>query len=242
MTVLIDDRAGSQDLIDFPPLDECGELTRLDSGDVMIVGNGPDGPLLIGVEVKSIFDLISSANTGRLQSTQIPAMVDEYDVTWVLHYGKYQSSPRDGSLQILRGKRWRNHRIGDRPVPYGYIEALLLTLTAAGVHVKRVIDIREAAEWIGVLYRWWSKPWSKHRGLRTFDNSRDLGLMPGMDAGLMMRARVAAQLPGVGFERALSAARHFTSIQDMINAGPDEWEGIPGIGRVIAKAVREAVK
>lgn len=242
MTVLIDNRAGSKDLIRYPPLSECGELCRLESADACFAGNGPVGSVVVGVEVKSIWDVLSSAGTGRLQATQIPAMLTSYDVGWMVYYGIYRPSPRDGTLEVRRGKLWKTHRIGSRAVPYGYLESLLLDLVVLGINVKLVADMREVATWIGVLYRWWSKPWDKHRGMRTFDNSGAVSLMPGMNEGTHLRARVAAQLPGVGFERAVRAAQHFTSVREMIGAGREEWAKVPGIGKVIAKAVEESLK
>lgn len=240
--ILIDNRAGSSDLISYPPLNVHGELCRLSAGDISITGNGPRGPVRIGVEVKSITDLISSFSNGRLQDTQIPGMQKEYDVLWLLYYGVYRPSPVDGSLEILRGKRgWQGYQIGARAVPYGYVESFLLTLTAVGVHVKRVQHLRkdealaECAEWIGVLARWWSKPWTKHRGMHAFDFSGAMSLgMPGVDAHTHMLARFAMQLSGVGYDRALAVARHFQSIIDMVAADESEWAKIPGIGKVIA--------
>lgn len=241
-TILIDNRAGSGDLIAYPPLNAHGELCRLSAGDVAITGNGPRGTVRVGVEVKSITDLISSFSNGRLQDTQIPGMQKEYDVLWLLYYGVYRPSPVDGSLEILRGKRgWQTYQIGARAVPYGYVESFLLTLTAVGVHVKRVQHLRkdealaECAEWIGVLARWWSKPWAKHRGMHAFDFSGAMSLgMPGVDAHTHMLARFAMQLSGVGYDRALAVARHFQSIIDMVAADESEWAKIPGIGKVIA--------
>lgn len=242
MTVLIDDRAGSADLVKYPPLDKLGVLTRLDSADIAFSGNGPDGAVLVGVEVKSVWDLLSSSNTGRLQGTQIPAMLKEYDVSWLLSHGVYRASARDYGLLVQRRGRWKQFSIGSRPVPYGYLESLLIDVVLTGVKVKHVLDIREAATWIGVLYRWWSKPWGKHKGMRTFDRSREVSLMPGVDGGMLVRARVAAQLPGLGFERAVAAARYFPSIADMMNATAKEWAEVPGIGKVIADAAVVAIR
>ena len=242
MTVLIDDRAGSKELVLHPPLDKIGELCRLDSADVMIVGKGPDEAMLIGVEVKSMSDLISSISTGRLQATQIPAMLEEYDVSWLLHYGRYRPCSVTGNLQVLgKNNAWKNYKLGSRLVPYGYIESMLNTIVGLGIKVKRVATYYEAAQWIGILYRWWQKDWKKHKGMRAFDNSRNLGLLPHMNQGQALRAKVAAQLPGVGFERALAAAKHFTSVEQMILADPSEWAAIPGIGKVVASAVKNAV-
>jgi ERCC4-type nuclease len=169
-------------------------------------------------------------------------MLEDYDVSWLLYYGLYRPGLKDGALQLRRGRAWKSYKLGKRAVPYGYVESFLLTLTSAGLHVKHVADAREAAAWLGVLHRWWSKSWSQHRGLRTFDQSRDVSLMPGMDSHTHLRARVAAQLPGVGFERAVAAANHFGSVRELINAGPADWEGVPGIGKVIARVVKEAVE
>lgn len=242
MTVMIDYRAGSKELVRFKPLDTIGEICTLDSADAAFAGNGPDGPVLVGVEVKSLPEMISSADRGRLQAKQIPDMLAEYDVSWLLYYGIYRPSVREGRLQIRRGKSWRSFKLGERWVPYGYVESLLLTLTAAGMRIKRVDTMKEAAMWIGVLYRWWSKEWHQHKGMKTFDRSRAVSLMPGMSEDVCLRAKVAAQLPGVGYTRAVAVAKHFGSIQQMINAGPDEWAKVDGIGKVIAKTVGEAVR
>jgi ERCC4-type nuclease len=241
MTLLVDDRAGSRELVRYEPVKSLGELTRLDSADVALAGNGPDGAVLIGVEVKSVWDLVSSANTGRLQATQVPAMLEEYDVSWLLTHGGYRAA-NDGRLMIYSGNRWRGFKLGKRPVPYGYVEALLLDLAAMSIHIKHAGSVNEAAQWLGVLHRWWNKPWDKHRGMRTLDKSHDVGLMPHMTAEQQLRAKVAAQLPGVGFERAIAAARYFDSVLAMVNAHPAEWERVEGIGKVIAKAVAEAVR
>lgn len=241
--ILIDDRAGSKELIHIPPLNKEAELGRLDSGDALITGNGPDGPVLVGVEVKSMSDLISSSNTGRLQGKQMPELLEEYDVAWLAHYGRYRCEPITGNLQILTPKnRWKTWTIGNKVVPYGYVESMLMTLTALGINVKRLATENETAQWIACLARWWNKPWDKHRGLHSFDNSREVSLLPGMTGDMHARAKVAAQLPGVGFERAVAAAKHFGSIAEMMNAPKEEWEKIPGIGKVIAGAVTEAIR
>ena len=249
MTVYIDDRAGSRDLVEYTPLDRLGELTRLDSADAQFVGNGPDDtPALVGVEVKSISDLLSSADTGRLQATQLHRMRECYDQPWVCFYGAYRCG-MNGELRIAHGKLWRQHYVGKRAVPYGYIEGLLVEMQVQGVRVKHCEDVAEVAQWIGVLYRWWQKRWTEHKAMRTFDNSRDIALAPGMDDGVHYRARLASRLlptrggrGGVGFERAVAAAQHFGSVAAMVAATEQEWAKVPGIGKVLARAIVRAVQ
>lgn len=239
---LVDDRAGSADLMRYEPVRLIAELTRLDSADVCICGNGPDGPLLVGVELKNIFDVVSSAETGRLQATQIPAMLDTYQVNWLLYYGLYRVDNK-GYLQVRRGNEWRAMRLGSRPVPYGYVEGLVFDLAMLNVNTRHVVDMREAAIWIAALHRWWSKPWDRHKAMRVIDKSQSgVSLMPEMSEEVKQRCRTAATLPGVGFERAIAAANHFTSVREMINADAVEWAKVPGVGKTIAKTVVEAVR
>lgn len=239
--ILIDDRDGSREFMALDPIRAIGELTRLDSADACIVGNGADGTILVGVEIKSIWDLLSSMGTGRLQATQIPAMLDTYQVNWLLYYGEYRPGD-DGRLMLRKGAGWKSMKLGKRPVPYGYLESFLCDMAAIGFNIKHTHDVRTAAVWLGALHRWWSKRWTDHKGMRTLDHSREISLMPGMTPEIHLRAKVAAQLPGVGFERAISAARHFASVVDMVTATSDEWARIPGIGKVIGKAIATAVR
>lgn len=266
MTILIDDRAGSRDLIKHPPLNSIAQLCRLESADVCFSGKGPAGAILIGVEVKSIIDLVSSLSTGRLQAEQMPKMVGnelqgmprQYDVAWLLYYGAHQSNPVNGNLQTLRkvgkgsGKtsqyRWVDYVMGSRTVPYGYHAAFLCSpsFTNTGILAQRVSNIEEAAQWIGVLYRTWQKPYSKHKSLRTLNEAAEPSLMPGLeksdDPGTYQRALTAASLPGIRFERGLAAARHFRSIRAMVNASVAEWQLVNGIGKTLASKIEEACR
>lgn len=229
-TMLIDDRAGSKTLMEYSPCREVGILCRLESGDVSMVGNGQHGRIVIGVEVKSIFDLVSSMNTGRIQASQIPLMLRTYDRTYLLYYGTYTAGPH-GELQI----GGRPYMIGSRAVPYGWLEGALMTYQACGVTIKRVTDISEAAQWLGTLARWWAKPWDKHDGMKAFDTSQDISLMPNVPDSVLFRARVAAAIPVIGYKRGLAVARHFPSIRAMVDADEREWMKIEGVGKTIAR-------
>lgn len=254
ITIYIDNQAGSKDLVLYPPLDKCGELTRLASADVQFVGNGPSGPVLVGVEVKSVPDLLNSAATGRLQADdgQLAAMHAAYDYCWLCVYGDVQRGQR-GQLQI-RGKwgKFFNHEIGNNPVPFGYLDALIIELAARRVRVVRIPcanpnePLTETAQWLGVLHRWWSKEWHEHKLVRTFNKANDIPLTPGVPEDVLYRAGVASKLlpgrGGIGYERAIAAAQHFDSVREMVNADAKEWQQVPGVGKVLSKAVVEAVK
>lgn len=158
-------------------------LSSLSSGDVSFIGDGKYGPITVGIEVKSISDLISSISTGRLQDTQVSGMINDYDEEgrWILHYGLYRPSPKDNTIQIWRegsSKRregWYTLALGNRVVPYSYLESFKVsTILEYGFHLIRVNDIIEAAQWLGVLHKTWTKPYHTHKSMRTVDRSQDV--------------------------------------------------------------------
>lgn len=243
--VLVDDRAGSVDLVKYHPLKRSGQLTRLRSGDVMIVGKGPGGkPILVGIEVKSVSDLIGSIDNGRLQGKQLPEMLQDYDDTWLLTYGDYRCSDH-GDLQTkVRGK-WVEYVYGGKAgaaLPYVYLEAFLHTATAVGVRHRHVYGTpRDVSLWVGGLARWWNKPWAKHGGMKTLDQPGRPGLMPDVDRDTHLRARVAACLPGLGYKRAVDVATQFGSVRQMVLADREQWLEVPGVGDGVWRAVDEAL-
>lgn len=100
--ILVDHQGGSGFLTDLPPLTSLSRLARLHSADCCFIGRHPATgrrTVLVGIEVKSIGDLLSSCQTGRLQDTQLAKMLSEYEVRWLVYYGQYRVT-RDGYLQV----------------------------------------------------------------------------------------------------------------------------------------------
>lgn len=257
--LFIDDRAGSRDLAQLPPLNDpnlnLACLTRLRSADVSFLGGSSTSPTSIGIEYKSLADLLSSIDTGRLSATQAPRMLEDYNHCYLLYYGEYRCDVSTGYLQVLRpiarGRKTRWHtytrsgpvlpetlaralKAGRRPriVQYAYLEGYLLTLAAAGITVHHVASPLDAAPWLATLYHWYQR--TTHTALHSFDQSAKSALIPGLDPLTRTRACIAAQLPGIGYKLGVRVAQHFTSTAAMVNASADEWQCIPGIGKSLA--------
>jgi Helix-hairpin-helix domain len=234
--------------------------------DVLIAGQGPNGPVLVAVEIKELRELIQATDTGRLQAPgegQLPAMLADYDQSWLLWHGTVRCGD-SGVLEEPRGRgdngrclwgpfaknpsgRGAGSGAGNadsgagpaRGLPCSYLDGLLLAVARMGVHVHHVPNEREAARWLGVLYDSWTKPWDEHRFTRTFkDVTRFPQVIAGTTEEQIARARrIADRYPGLGVERALAAARYFGSVQEMANADEATWMKVPGVGKVIAAAV-----
>lgn len=233
-------------------------LSTLSSGDVSFYGCGRDGTVSIGIEVKEITELLSSLISGRLQDTQMRGMLNDYDSghRWILHYGRYRPSPVDGSIQTWkeghsqRRAGWYTFKPNNRPIPYGYLEAFkCCSAKEYGFDFVRVEDVIEACQWLGVLYRTWTRPYHTHKSMHVFDKSQDVKSKlrreqteERMKSGQLIvsgrnddnesnkrlrdRAAVFSQFPNIGFERAKTAAEHFPSIRAGVNASAEEWANL----------------
>lgn len=240
--VIVDRRAGSEALHFTAALRDRSQLGTLEFGDVMLAGNGPNGTITVGIEVKSVDDLLSSISTGRLAGHQLPGLVKTYDHSWIAVFGKVRPGP-DNYLEVQKHGSWKNFKIGRQPVPYSYLAGFELTAQFfSPVRIKWLQDLDEVAIWISVLDRWLSKPWDKHKGLSVFNRSQEQAAPVGADPVEAQMARIAADLPGVGWTRGWAAAKHFDSVADMLNAHHSEWQKIDGIGPTIAKAVYTAIR
>lgn len=241
--VLIDDRDGSRTLSYCSALQGHCELTRLEFGDVMLTGHGPDdSTLTVGLEVKSVHDLLSSMGSGRLQGHQIPGMLKSYNHSWLLLFGNARPGA-DNYLEVNRNGRWQHFKLGRRPVPWSYLEGFLLTVQMfTPVRVKWVYNEEEAGKWISVYDRWLSKKWEQHKGLKVFNESGKRAAPMEANPVEALMAQVAAVLPGVGWTRGWNAARHFESVEQMMSAHAPEWEKIDKFGPVMAKSVRQAIR
>lgn len=188
--ILVDDRAGSRELIKHPPLDNpsVAELLRLDSGDAMLLGNGPHGESVVGVELKSVSDLLSSRQSGRLQGVdgQIPEMLTGYDERWIVTYGTYRCGDT-GDLEYMRREKvrgklsavWHPYTFGGvrtgKPVRYAFLESTLISLSDVGIRHHHVYDVAQAARWLHVLYLKRQKSWADQcKMFRSWNATREL--------------------------------------------------------------------
>lgn len=232
------------------PIDDKSKYTtqQKTSADIEFSGNGPDGKLRIGVEVKSLADLLSSIRDGRIRATQIPALL-RYDVPWLAYYGEYRTS-KSGYLQVPYWHQkysrwlWRDYKLGSKPVETSYLERFLCSpsLTMTKLRTVGFNTIEALAYWLGTsLYGTWQKDYHKHRSMFAFDQSGGIPgshLLPQIHPVAYQMMLTAASLPGIGFERAQAVADQFGSILEMINATEKEWANIVVVSRGTGRTVK----
>lgn len=241
--ILIDSRVGSADLIDYPPLNSphLTQLCTLDSADVCFTGFGPNEQrILIGIEVKSIPDLLASRRNGRLFGTQIPKMCKGYQRSYFILYGGYRCNDL-GQLEIESPNR-RHHSEWStyppdttQPTLYSEFESSLIIMQHCGIstkhvypdftlhnHTERITSCKhQIARYIYTLYAKWQKPYAQVlHTLSSFDKSQRL-------------PKVIADLPT--FAKSAKSRDTYTARECVAEIAKD----LPGIGQTRAWAVAD---
>lgn len=241
--VRVDDRVGSRHLaLPLQNFDIKTRLVRLDYGDVWFEGWQRGKISRIGVELKRVDDLIQSMLSKRLIDRQLPGMAEAYDVRYLLVEGCWRPSDM-GGIEILRCRGdWCGWRPARTSLTYSQLNRFLITMAQyGGVAVWRSSGLDETVTMISDLFHWWQK--RKHRahlGFYTPPMYDTNALDP--DANRKRLRRMAEHLPHVGWFRGIDIARHFDSIDEMINAPIKRWVRIPDFGAKRALDVRAAIK
>lgn len=237
--ITIDPRAGSKELMRYLP-DSMASLGQLEYCDASWLGNGPDDvPHLVGVEVKTISDLLNSIVTGRLSGHQLIGMLNAYNFCYLMIVGIWRASPDNGLLEVRYGKQWRNLRTGKRSWPSSMVENYLNSLSVCcGVVVRTASSDKDAARQIVMLYNWWQKSWDAHKSFKQTIYSKSG--VPKRSASVTKLW--AAALPGIGEDRADAADRVFETPFELACADEAEWLKIEGVGKKVASKVVETIR
>jgi ERCC4-type nuclease len=229
--IQIDRRVGSAELACyFPP--ELHEIVELEFADFAFTGNGPDGPVRVGIERKQIQDLVDSIKTGRLWGHQIPGMIKLYDYSYLVVEGVFKPQPE--YLMVPIGRRWIRLNMGTKVIdPY-----LADVETLAGFMVRQTLGKKQTAQLVLHLFKWWSKEFSEHGQFGPYQ--RRIRLPDGCTNGALLY-KVARVLPGIGVKKGALVQQHFASVLQMVNATEQDWTSIKDVGAKTARLIREAI-
>lgn len=232
--LLVDDRVGSVELADtLRAMHLEVEVRRLPFGDFSFEGNGPKGRCMVGIERKRLRDLLCCIQDGRFAAHQLPGMIDAYDFTYLLVEGKWSIDPKTEELIEVGKDGWRPVHLGPSHVfQYRELDNYLNTIaTMSSCRIKKSTCPAESCAQITNLYNWWNgKTWGQHQSLKVLrkEPPKFSFYKP------TIVQRMAAELPGIGYEKSSAVASRFRTVTAMVLATPQDWMEIPGIGDGIA--------
>lgn len=244
----MDRRAGSAELLPlFAPYRIDAELTELDSADFMFTGNGPSGTVHVGIERKTLRDMLQCINTGRFagEGAQLDTLQQTYGYAYLVIESSHRCDPATGILQEWRGRQhgWQDLRLGSRRYMASELQRYLIMMTLTQVRVWQTRDEEGTVRFIADLYQQLArKTWDEHR-------STNQVYVPSIQEPVLLRKRTAAEentllrrtvalcLPGVGQDRSKAVAAYFPSVRDMANADAKQWQQVDGVGKKTAENV-----
>jgi ERCC4-type nuclease len=243
--IRIDRRIGSGHLL--PLLRDMGvpaQITKLDYGDAAFEGRGPDERVVpIGIEVKTVRDFLSSLLDGRLMGHQLPGLLANYEHVWlILQTDIWFRVGPDGAYEQRKGKGvWEPVLLSGRGLCWRDVSGVLSTLEIkGGLHIRQTPNKELTARTIAGLYHWWtSKAYEQHRSHLALHEVPDSQIHLSDPSQV---TKFAATLPGVGWERAHAIGRCFVTPREMFEADEQAWREVPGIGKVLAARIVEALR
>lgn len=237
ITLTLDDRIGAKEL--QPHLASLGvpvALEHLDYGDAAFLGNGPlgEGTVPVGVERKTIGDLLQCMTDGRFTGHQVPGMLANYTDCWLIVEGIWRESPSDGVLEVLQGRDWR-------PITWSRISAasvirfLVSVRLELGFQVVETQSQKATAKYLSHLLAWYDK--DKHDSVRRKHQPPTTSMWGGK---LRQAEKTAQSLPDIGDKMSAVVADHFGTVEAMVAATREDWLQVKGVGKVMADRIWHA--
>lgn len=249
MTLLVDPREGSKQYADL--LSSRGLPARLSPmtyGDVSWIGNGPDKSVLaVGVEIKTLRDLMKCIQDKRFAGAQLEGLQECYHIRYLLTVGSWRSG-KSGELEVPRSQGWVNTQqaFGMRRVwMYREVQQWIASMTfPGGMHWLRACSESEAAAMLHAEYTWWtSKEYDEHKAhLASYESG--LVQRKARFTKALLVERVVRLLPGLGEEKAMELARRIAprTVEKLLEWTVKDWQGVAGIGETLAKRAWRALR
>lgn len=205
-------------------------LDKLDGGDAMFLGRGPDNTeVTVGLEFKKLNDLLSSLRSQRLQGHQLIEL-QHYDFRFLLIEGDWKANDAGQVCKRSGYKDWS-------PVAGNFsaaeLDKTLLGLTLrAGVVVKEVSTRRDTVRWITSLYRSFTDvAWDDH-------TSHTGIYRPAMLTKPSKFRNFIMGLPHIGTKTSRAVESYFDAKpRRAVAARADVWSDIDGIGKKTAEQI-----
>jgi len=232
--IQIDNRAGSKELLPLFPRGTA-ELVNMDYADFAFTGHYDDGDILVGIERKTIGDFVNSMCSGRFSGKQLIGMLNSYHYLYLIIEGIFRANPTNGLLEVYKRGGWYVYWAGNRQFMARDIWAFMNTVqVVCGFHCYHTNNPSDTSYYVRALYHWWTKEYGEHKG----HLQPHTGATVELSRHSLVR-RVAAQLDGIGWEKAKTLDERYGSVVELVGAESPGLMELEGIGKKLAGSIRE---
>ncbi len=209
-------------------------ISSLEFGDACFEGNGPQGRIMIGVERKTVSDMLSCIEDSRYSAHQRPGMHQMYQQSILIIEGVWKPDVHTGYLmELINTLTWRPVRHKTQMARYNTLFRYLLSVQLSGVAVIWSRDMEQTAFNICETYHWFQKPWDQHTSLLEMQKLN----LPALNGRPSLVQRWAGELDGVGVKHSQDALKIFKTPYDLARSDETEWVKLPGIGAKLALSI-----
>lgn len=210
------------------------EISSLEFGDAAFEGNGPNGKIMIGVERKTMGDMLNCIDDARYSAHQRPGMMQMYQKSILIIEGVWKPDIDTGYLlECVASLTWRPFKPRGRMVMYSKLFRYLLTVQFSGVTVIWARDIEQTAYNICEIYYWFNKKWEEHTSLQELQKLN----LPAINGKPSLVQRWAGEIEGIGVKHSQEALKLFKTPYDLARSDETEWITIPGVGAKLARSI-----
>jgi hypothetical protein len=207
-------------------------------GDVCFEGQGPQGTVIVGIELKRLHDMLTCIDDSRYSAHQRVGMHQMYRVSILNIEGLWR--PHDQSDLLMEGKVdkdgklvWFYCRPAGRPVMYSKLRRYLFSVSLSGVIVTYTRDLIHTANDIIHWYWYFQKAWKAHTSLLELQTLN----IPALSGKPSLVRRWAYDLDGIGEKHSEAAAKLFKKPITLATADEIDWVRVPGIGVKTAQSI-----
>lgn len=233
--ILVDSRVGSKEML--PWLQRMGakaELSSLEFGDACFEGNGREGRICIGVERKTMGDMLNCIDDARYAAHQRPGMLSMYNKSILIVEGVWKPETATGYLmECVAQLTWRPFRQRSQMTRYSKLFRYLLTIQFSGVGVIMSRDLEQTAYNITEIYAYFQKRWDDHTSLLEVQKLN----IPDMRGKPTLVRRWASDLEGIGVKHSMDVEKEFKTAYALATADETQLVRIPGIGVKLAQSI-----
>lgn len=234
--ILVDRAVGSKEL--RPLIVGMGVMcdeASLGYGDAAMEGHGPDGTISIGVERKTLHDMLNCIDDARYASHQRVGMAKMYSKSFLIIEGHWRPHDSEGFLMEgwAGGTSWGYCRYRSQRTMYSKLYRYLISVALSGIIITYSRDLKHTAINICEIFHYFQKRWQDHTSLLEVQKLA----IPSMNGKPTLVRRWASDLEGIGVKHSMDAERLFKTPIALAESDEREWLRVPGVGVKTAQSI-----